>query len=146
MNTADDGQYPERPRVAVGAVVFKEGRVLLVERGKPPSAGTWAIPGGSVQLGETLCQAAEREVLEETGVCIRAGELLLTFEAIETDAQGRVRFHYVIVDLAAEHLGGEPRAASDAAAARWVSVDELPQLHVNRKTRELLQQRFDFGT
>ncbi len=146
MNTADDGQYPERPRVAVGAVVFKDDRVLLVERGKPPSAGAWAIPGGSVQLGETLRQAAEREVLEETGVVIRAGEPVLTFETIEKDAGGRVRFHYVIVDLAAEHLGGEPRASSDAAAACWVSADELPQLNVNRKTRELLKQRFDFGT
>lgn len=146
MDTVEDGRYPERPRVAVGAVVFKDDRVLLVERGKPPSAGTWAIPGGSVQLGETLRQAAEREVLEETGVVIRAGEPVLTFETIETDAGGRIRYHYVIVDLAAEHLDGVPRASSDAAAARWVSADELPQLNVNRKTRELLKKRFGFGT
>jgi ADP-ribose pyrophosphatase len=145
MEGREDGRYPERPRVAVGAVVFKRGRVLLVERGKPPSAGTWAIPGGSVRLGETLKQAAEREVLEETGIRIRAGEPVLAFEMIETDDTGRVSFHYVIVDLAAEHLDGEPQAASDAAAARWVSPDELPRMNVNRTTRELLAKRYGFG-
>jgi ADP-ribose pyrophosphatase len=142
---ADDGSYPERPRLAVGAVVFKDGRVLLVKRGKAPSAGTWAIPGGSVRLGETLRQAAEREVLEETGVRIRAGEPVLTFETIEPDPDGRVRFHYVIVDVAAEHLGGEPQAASDADEACWVSTADLRRLSVNRRTRELLKDRFDFG-
>jgi ADP-ribose pyrophosphatase len=145
MAAADDGRYPDRPRVAVGAVVFKGERVLLVKRGKPPSAGTWAIPGGSVRLGETLRLAAEREVLEETGVRIRAGEPVLTFEAIETDPDGQVRFHYVIVDLAAENLGGEPQAASDADEARWVSAADLQRLNVNRRTRELLKDRFDFG-
>jgi ADP-ribose pyrophosphatase len=145
MAAADDGRYPDRPRVAVGAVVFKGERVLLVKRGKAPSAGTWAIPGGSVGLGETLRLAAEREVLEETGVRIRAGEPVLTFETIETDPDGQVRFHYVIVDLAAEHLGGEPQAASDADEARWVSAADLQRLNVNRRTRELLKDRFDFG-
>ena len=146
MGARDDtGRYPERPRVAVGAVVFKDDRVLLVERGKPPSAGMWAIPGGSVRIGETLREAAEREILEETGVRIRAGEPVFTFETIEIDAGGRVRFHYVIVDLAAEYLDGAPRAASDAAAARWVAAQELPELSVNRKTLELLRDKFDFG-
>jgi len=145
MEASEDGRYPDRPRVAVGAVVFRGGRVLLVERGKPPSAGTWAIPGGSVRLGETLKQAAEREVLEETGVRIRAGEPVLAFEAIESDDAGRVSFHYVIVDLAAEHLDGEPKAASDAAAARWVSPEELPRMNVNPTTRELLRRRYGFG-
>lgn len=146
MDAADEGcRYPERPRVAVGAVVFKNGAVLLVERGRPPSAGTWAIPGGSVRLGETLKQAAEREILEETGVRIRAGDPVFTFEAIETDADGGVRFHYVIVDLAAEHVDGEPHPASDAADARWVSPDELPRLNVNRTTVELLREHYGFG-
>jgi len=74
MGSTDSTQYPERPRVAVGAVVFKGGDVLLVQRGQPPAEGTWAIPGGSVRIGETLPQAAEREILEETGVIIRATE------------------------------------------------------------------------
>lgn len=137
--------YPDRPRVAVGAVVFKEGAVLLVQRGQPPAEGSWAIPGGSVRVGETLQRAAEREILEETGVVIRAAEPVYTFDVIERDAQGRVRFHYVIVDLAAEHVKGTPRGASDAADARWVSAAELSQLKVSPHTRTLLKERYNFA-
>jgi len=137
--------YPDRPRAAVGAVVFKEDAVLLVQRGQPPGEGSWSIPGGSVRVGETLQQAAEREILEETGIIIRAAEPVYTFDVIERDEQGRVRFHYVIVDLAAKHLKGTPRAASDAADARWVSAAELPRLKVSPHTRALLKERFNFG-
>jgi ADP-ribose pyrophosphatase len=145
MGATDAAHYPDRPRVAVGAVVFKEQAVLLVRRGQPPAEGCWAIPGGSVQIGETLQQAAEREILEETGVVIRAAEPLFTFDVIEKDAQGRVRFHYVIVDLAAEYAAGSPRAASDAADARWVSAAELRAMRVSATTLKLLADRFGFG-
>jgi 8-oxo-dGTP diphosphatase len=137
--------YPERPRVAVGAIVFQKDSVLLVQRGQPPAEGIWAIPGGSVLIGETLQQAAEREILEETGVVIRAAEPVYTFDVIERDEQGRVRFHYVIVDMAAEHVEGTPRAASDAADARWVSASELPRLKVSPHTRALLRERYNFA-
>jgi ADP-ribose pyrophosphatase len=129
----------------VGAVIFKGGDVLLVQRGQPPAEGTWAIPGGSVRVGETLPQAAEREILEETGVIIRATEPVYTFDVIERDAEGRVRFHYVIVDLAAEHVAGSPRPASDAADARWVSAAGLRRRKVNPATLKLLKERFGFG-
>ncbi len=142
---AGSNRYPDRPRVAVGAIVFKEDAVLLVQRGQPPAEGTWAIPGGSVLVGETLQQAAEREILEETGVVIRAAEPVYTFDIIERDEQGRVRFHYVIVDLTAEHVEGTPRGASDAADARWVSASELPLLKVSLHTRTLLRERFNFA-
>ena len=95
--------YPGHPRVAVGAVVFKDERVLLVRRGQPPSEDLWAIPGGSVEIGETLQEAAEREILEETGIKIRAGEPVFTFDVIERDRTGKIRFHYVIVDLVADY-------------------------------------------
>jgi ADP-ribose pyrophosphatase len=144
MGSADATHYPDRPRVAVGAVVFKEAAVLLVKRGQPPAEGYWAIPGGSVQIGETLQQAAEREILEETGVAIRAGEPVFTFDVIEKDARGRVRFHYVIVDLAAEYATGRPQAASDASDARWVSAAELRHLRVSATTLKLLADRFGF--
>ncbi len=144
MGSADATHYPDRPRVAVGAVVFKEAAVLLVQRGQPPAEGYWAIPGGSVQIGETLQQAAEREILEETGVVIRAGEPVFTFDVIEKDARGRVRFHYVIVDLAAEYAAGRLRAASDASDARWVSAAELRHLRVSATTLKLLADRFGF--
>lgn len=143
---SDSNHYPERPCVAVGAIVFKEDSVLLVQRGQPPAEGSWAIPGGSVRVGETLQQAAEREIREETGVVIRAADPVFTFDVIERDEYGRVRFHYVIVDVAAEHVEGTPRAASDAADARWVSASELPRLNVSPHTRVLLRERYNFAT
>lgn len=124
--------------------MFKEGRVLLVRRGHPPAMGQWAIPGGNVKLGETLQQAAEREILEETGIVIAAGEPVYTFEIIDRDEDGKVRFHYVIVDLIADYVRGHPRAGDDAAAVRWVAAPELSRLGVNRRTLELLATRFHF--
>ncbi len=143
--TATTRTYPDAPRAAVGAVVFKDDAVLLVRRANAPARGLWAIPGGSVRLGETLQTAAEREIMEETGVRIRARDPVFVFDTIQHDADGQVQYHYVIVDLAAEYLSGDPRAGDDAADARWVSEGELAQLHVNPATRRLLSQRYNFG-
>jgi 8-oxo-dGTP diphosphatase len=140
-----DGAYPTRPRVAVGAIVFRDNKVLLVRRGKPPAEDLWAIPGGSVEIGETLKVAAEREIFEETGITIRALEPVYTFDVIERDADDRTRFHYVIVDLTADYVRGDLRAGGDAAAARWVSSDEIASLRVSSETRRLLKTQFDFG-
>ena len=140
-----DNAYPDAPRTAVGAVVFKDDEVLLVQRANPPAQDCWAIPGGSVRLGETLQQAAEREIMEETGVVIRAENPIFVFDVIEQDDRGGVRFHYVIVDLSAQYVDGEPRAADDAADARWVGEAELAALHVNPATRRLLKEHFNFG-
>lgn len=139
------GAYPHQPVVAVGAVVFREGAVLLVKRGKPPNQGQWAIPGGSVHLGETLQAAAEREILEETGLTVRAGEPVLTFESIQPDDQGRVAYHYVIIDLEAVYVAGEPEAADDAADARWVTADDMQNLEVAAATRTFLKEQYGFG-
>lgn len=137
--------YPGCPMVAVGAVVFKNNCVLLVRRGQAPSEDLWAIPGGSVEIGETLQEAAEREILEETGVQIHAGKPIYTFDVIDRDADGKIRFHYVIVDLAADYVSGEPEAGDDAAEARWVSAHEVNALEVSRATLNLLKSRFGFG-
>jgi len=137
--------YPCNPLVAVGAVVFKNNCVLLVRRGQAPSEDIWAIPGGSVEIGETLQEAAEREILEETGVKIRAGKPVYTFDVIDRDEDGKIRFHYVIIDLAADYVGGEPAAGDDAAEARWVSDDEINELEVSPPTLNLLKSRFGFG-
>ncbi len=137
--------YPDLPRVGVGAVVFKEEKVLLVLRGRSPARDQWAIPGGRLELGETLQAAAEREILEETGVVIRAGEPLFAFDAIEQDEEGRIRYHYVIVDLEAEYISGEPVPDDDALDARWISAAELRTLPVNPVTIELLKKKFSFG-
>ncbi|MFH1724782.1 MAG: NUDIX hydrolase [Elusimicrobiota bacterium] len=137
--------YPEGPRVAAGAVVIKDGRVLLVKRRHPPKTGLWAIPGGGVRLGESLAEAAERELLEETGVRARAGEPVHTFELIETEPGGRVRYHYVVIDLMAEFAGGELSPQDDAMDARWVSPEELSGLPVTETTLDLLRNRLKFG-
>lgn len=140
-----DNEYPAQPRVAVGAIVFKDHKVLLVRRGKPPAEDLWAIPGGSVEIGETLAAAAEREIFEETGITIQALKPVYTFDVIERDSAGRTRFHYVIVDLIADYVRGDVRAGDDASAARWVSPEELASLKISSKTRQLLKTRYNFG-
>ena len=133
-------EYPDAPRLAVGGVVIKGDQVLLVRRGKPPAYGEWAIPGGSVELGETLQEAVERELREETGITVRAGEICHTFEAVKRDDDGRVRFHYVIIDLTAEYLSGEPVPASDVTEAAWLTPGDLAGRPVNATTIELLNK------
>ncbi len=137
--------YPEYPRVAIGTVVIRDGAVLLVRRAKPPSEGLWAIPGGSVELGETLQQAAERELFEETGVRARAANPCYAFDAVHKDPDGGVRFHYVVVDLRADYVSGEPQPRDDVLEARWVRPHELAAMAVSERTLDLLRNAPDFG-
>ena len=132
--------YPDVPRVAVGAVVIHQNKVLLVQRGKAPAKGEWAIPGGSVELGETLQQAVEREIFEETGVRIQAGELVYTFESIHQDPNGRIIFHYVILDYSARYLSGTPVPNDDVLAAQWVAPLDVNGLNINATTLALLKK------
>ena len=136
---------PAAPQVGVGAVVFHDGAVLLVQRRNPPCANEWAIPGGKVRLGETLQQAAEREILEETDIHIKAGEPIYAFDLIENDTSGQVRWHYAIIDLQADYIRGEIRAGDDASAAAWFKPDDLAGATVNITTLKLLQTQFDFA-
>ena len=131
---------PTAPVPAVGAVVVHDGAVLLVRRGRAPSRGVWAVPGGRIELGETLAEAAEREVREETGIRIRAGEPVWSFDSVVRDAEGRVAFHYVIVDLLADYVAGEPCAGDDALAARWARPEDLAGMTVSPPTLELLER------
>jgi len=144
-NRIYSGQYPNHPRVAVGAVVFKEDKVLLVLRGKPPAENRWSIPGGCVELGETLQEAAQREITEEAGIVIQAKNPIYTFDVIERDENGHIRFHYVIVDLAADYVSGELRAGDDAVDVSWVSLKDLNHRNVSEETRKLLAQCYGFG-
>jgi 8-oxo-dGTP diphosphatase len=115
---------PDRPVVGVGAVVIDGGKVLLIRRGKEPLLGRWVVPGGTVELGETLEEALVREIREETGVLVRVLEPVLVFDRILRDAS-RVSYHYVIVDYLCERVAGETRAGSDALEAAWASPGEL---------------------
>ena len=131
--------YPDNPRVGVGALVIHQEKVLLVKRGVPPNEGLWAVPGGSLELGETLKACAERETLEETGVTVEATKPVYAFDFIEEDDGGEVRFHFVIVDLWADYVSGEPMGQDDALEARWVSKEDVPTLPVGKNTLKLLR-------
>ncbi len=132
-------EYPDRPVVGIGAVVIRDGKVLLIRRGVAPGKGLWAVPGGSLELGETLQQGAEREILEETGITIRAREPIYAFDFFERDPDGRIRFHFVIVDLAADYIRGDVKGADDALEARWLAPGDLDHLPVSKNTLKLLR-------
>ena len=119
--------YPAAPVVGVSGVVVQDGRVLLIERGREPLKGRWSLPGGALELGETLAEGVTREVLEETGVRVRTVEMVATIDRIVRDENGAVEFHYVLVDFVCVPEGTElePRAGDDASAARWVATGEL---------------------
>ncbi|MFA7633756.1 MAG: NUDIX hydrolase [Thiohalomonadaceae bacterium] len=134
------------PQVAVGAVVVHLDQVLLVQRRYPPTAGCWAIPGGRQLLGETMQQAAEREIREETGVIIRATQPVYTTEYIEHDERGRLCYHYIIVDLAAEYLAGVPKGGDDAGMAAWVAWPMLADLFINASSQLALKTLFPLET
>ncbi len=121
----DRREYPNVPRVGVGVVILTEGQVLLVRRGAPPSRGKWSLPGGLVQLGESAEAAAVREVEEECGLRVRLLGLAGVVDRITRDAEGQVRYHYVLVDYVAVPEVGIARAGSDAAEVRWVSLGDL---------------------
>jgi len=118
-----DREYPQTPLVGVGAVVVEDGRVLLVRRGSEPLKGHWTLPGGMLEVGETLAAGTAREVKEETGLDVEPIELVEVLDRIHREA-GRVRYHYVIADYLCRVTGGELRAASDADAVRWVERAE----------------------
>jgi 8-oxo-dGTP diphosphatase len=123
METKLQREYPQAPLLAVGAVVVQEGRVLLVRRGSQPLKGHWTLPGGALELGESLAEGVAREVREETGLKVEPVELVEIIDRIHRDGQ-RIRYHYVIADYLCRVNGGELRAASDAEAVRWVERAE----------------------
>jgi 8-oxo-dGTP diphosphatase len=130
-------EYPPRPLIGVGIVVWHGDRVLLIRRGKPPRLGQWSLPGGAQKLGETVAEAARREVLEETGLAIEVGEVLAVVDLIERDGE-RVRYHYTLIDFGAEAPGSELRPGGDAADARWFGLDELPRLGLWSETLRVI--------
>ena len=131
-------EYPAQPITGVGVVVWHGERVLLVQRAKPPRQGQWSLPGGGQQLGETLEDAARREVREEAGLEVELGEVIATLDLIERDADGRVRYHYVLIDFVAEAAGAELRPGDDAAAARWFTLEEAERLGLWSETLRVI--------
>ena len=122
-----DREYPTRPIVGIGIVVIKDDSVLLVRRGKPPNVGSWTLPGGAQEVGETTEEAGRRELLEETGLEVGPMYFAATVDNIRRDENGRVRFHYTIIDFATRWVSGEPVADTDVTEAVWAKLDALEQ-------------------
>jgi 8-oxo-dGTP diphosphatase len=134
--------YPDRPIVGVGAVIVDKGRVLLIKRGSPPLLGEWSLPGGVVELGETLRAAAEREALEETGLVVKAGTVIEVLDRIVPGKEGAPQYHYVLIDFLCTVHGGELRAGGDAADARWASENELADYKLEQPAVEVIRKAF----
>jgi 8-oxo-dGTP diphosphatase len=120
-----DREYPSRPWIGIGIVVIKGDHVLLCRRGKPPNVGSWTLPGGAQDVGETCEAAARRELEEETGLSVGHLHFCAHVDTIRRDDDGRVRFHYTILDFAARWTGGEPVAGSDVSEVQWAPLDAL---------------------
>lgn len=121
-------------------MIVHEGRVVIVQRGTEPLKGQWSIPGGALEIGETLRQCAAREALEETGLTVEAGEVLEVFDAIYAEPDGRIRYHYVLIDFACRLLGGELRAGGDAVQAKWIMPQELENYEVAETARKVIRK------
>jgi 8-oxo-dGTP diphosphatase len=146
---ASSREFPERPVVGIGGVLIHEGHALLVRRGSEPLRGEWSIPGGTLELGETLAEGVARELLEETGLVVRVLGQIEVFERIYAEKSGRAnkrkkrpRFHYVIVDYLCERVSGKPRAGSDVTDVAFAGEDELGKFHLTETALRILRKAF----
>jgi 8-oxo-dGTP diphosphatase len=135
-------EYPEQPLVGVGAIIIENSRVVLVKRAHPPLQAQWSIPGGVLEVGELVREAAVREAREETGLTVEPGQLLGVYDRVLRDPGGRVQYHYVLVDFLCRRVSGELQAADDAAAVRWFTREELPALNLAEDTLEVVHKGF----
>jgi ADP-ribose pyrophosphatase YjhB (NUDIX family) len=133
-------EYPAQPVVGVGAVVVNDGRVLVIRRGQEPRKGQWSLPGGVVRLGEPLVEALRREMLEETGLDVAVGPIVETFDRIHRDDDGRVRYHFVIVDYLCSVIAGDARAGDDAEEVKWIGEHEIDQFGINAHAAAVLRR------
>jgi ADP-ribose pyrophosphatase YjhB (NUDIX family) len=135
-------EFPEHPLVGVGAVIIEDDRVVLVKRLHPPMQDQWSIPGGVLELGETVREAAIREAREETGLIVEPGELLGVYDRILRSPEQRVQYHYVLIDFLCRRVAGDLAAATDAAEVRWFAREDLPRLRLAADTLEVIAKGF----
>jgi mutator protein MutT len=137
---SESRQYPERPIIGVGAVIVDEGKVLLIRRRYEPLKGEWSLPGGMVEIGETLESALMREMLEETGLRVDVGPVVEVFDRIMRDEQQRVRYHFVLVDYLCWPADGSLHAGSDVDAAIWVDPAMLARYSLTQKATSVIER------
>jgi 8-oxo-dGTP diphosphatase len=142
MTPADDRRYPKRPLVGVGALIFEGGRILMAQRGKEPLKGWWSLPGGALELGETLDFAVRREVREETGLEIEPLRVFEIFERIMHDESGATEYHYVLIDYVCRVTGGTLCAGDDVSHVEWVAPGALAAMRITEGTLEVIEKAF----
>src|SRR5271170_7736111 len=135
-------EFPEAPLVGVGAIIIEGDRVVLVKRAHPPLQAEWSIPGGVLEVGELVREAAVREAREETGLAVEPVELLGVYDRVLRNPERRVQYHYVLIDFLCRRVAGDLAAASDAAEARWFTWEELPGLKLAEDTLDVIRKGF----
>ena len=135
----DGRRYPSRPIVGVGVVILDADKVLLIKRGKPPRAGSWSLPGGAQKSGETLKEAALREIYEETNLKVEIIGLIDIVDSIRRDKKGDTEYHYTLIDFAARVTGGALRAGDDAIDSHWFTLQETKELDIWSETKRIIR-------
>jgi ADP-ribose pyrophosphatase YjhB (NUDIX family) len=135
-------EFPEVPLVGVGAIIIEDARVVLVKRAHPPLQAQWSIPGGVLEVGELVREAAIREAREETGLIVEPADLLGVYDRVLRDVEQRVQYHYVLIDFLCRRVGGELLAASDAAEVGWFTREQLPALKLAEDTQDVIRKGF----
>jgi 8-oxo-dGTP diphosphatase len=138
-------EYPERPLVGVGGVVIRDERTLLIRRGSAPLEGEWSIPGGMLELGETILEGVRRELLEETAIEVRVLDLIEVFERVTRDEAGKLKYHFVILDYLCEAVQGEAQAGSDVTDVAWVRESELSKYSLTPTATRVIQKAFEIA-
>jgi len=138
-------EYPERPMVGVGGVVIRDERALLIRRGSAPLEGEWSIPGGMLEIGETILDGVQRELLEETAIEVKVLDLIEVFERLTRDEAGKLKYHFVILDYLCEAVRGEARAGSDVTDVAWARAEELDAYSLTTTATRVIQKAFEMA-
>ncbi|HEX8028559.1 MAG TPA: NUDIX hydrolase [Vicinamibacterales bacterium] len=137
-------EYPAHPVVGVGAVVVRGGRALIIKRAHEPRKGEWSLPGGLLELGESLQDAVRREIKEETNLDVTVGPIIETFDRVHRDDAGKIRYHFVIVDFVCWSESGEALPGSDADGVAWVRAEEIDQYQVNAHAKAVIERGLNY--
>jgi mutator protein MutT len=139
-------EYPERPIIGIGGVVISDGCVLLARRSRPPLQGQWSIPGGILEVGETLIEGVRRELAEETGIEVRVRNLIDVFERIDRDPSGKMHYHFVVLDYLCEAVQGNARAGSDVSEVAWAAPSELKNYSLTETASRVILKAFELAS